>query len=408
MTKRKKFWSKTVIEHGLEFRIYERANSSNLWYQIRRGGRKERKSLKTADRDLAEQRVKEIANVLKDIEINGPPPDRPTLGQVFQVYREEKVPTLSESWGKAAETRIGLFEEAWGPGMDVLNLSQSHVDRYVVARRAGTLSPLGRGGRGDRKPRKVRDGTLDADFRWLSSVFNFARRHRVRGERLLHENPLHDVTWPKEKNPRRPVASHQRFVATMKHVDAVDPDGRLRCILALARFTGRRESAICELQSNDVLRDQEVIRAALAAAGMDERIAEHMPHGAIRWREATDKQGLLFIAPLGEDARAEVDRYLRTNPRVGSAPLFPAPEDPTKPLRRDVASSWLLKAEKAAELPKLKGGVFHPYRRLWATERKHLPDADVAAAGGWKDTRALQLSHQQADPATVLRVVEGG
>lgn len=77
-------------------------------------------------------------------------------------------------------------------------------------------------------------------------------------------------------------------------------------------------------------------------------------------------------------------------------------------IRRDTVSTWLLKAEKAAGLPKLVGGVFHPYRRLWATERKALPDADVAAAGGWKDTRALKLSYQQADPATLLRVVEGG
>ena len=43
-----------------------------------------------------------------------------------------------------------------------------------------------------------------------------------------------------------------------------------------------------------------------------------------------------------------------------------------------------------------------------ATERKSLPDADVAAAGGWRDTRALRLSYQQWDPVTVLRVVEAG
>lgn len=57
-------------------------------------------------------------------------------------------------------------------------------------------------------------------------------------------------------------------------------------------------------------------------------------------------------------------------------------------------------------MPKLAGGVFHAYRRLRSSERKHLPDVDVAAAGGWRDTQALRLSCQQADPATVLRVVE--
>lgn len=39
---------------------------------------------------------------------------------------------------------------------------------------------------------------------------------------------------------------------------------------------------------------------------------------------------------------------------------------------------------------------------------KHLPAEDVAHAGGWKDTRALEFSYQHADPATVLKVVEGG
>ena len=36
-----------------------------------------------------------------------------------------------------------------------------------------------------------------------------------------------------------------------------------------------------------------------------------------------------------------------------------------------------------------------------------MPDADVAAAGGWKDTRALKASYQHSDAGTMLRVVEG-
>lgn len=40
-----------------------------------------------------------------------------------------------------------------------------------------------------------------------------------------------------------------------------------------------------------------------------------------------------------------------------------------------------------------------------ATERKHLPDADVTAAGGWRSLDALKRSYQHADPDTMLRVV---
>ena len=103
------------------------------------------------------------------------------------------------------------------------------------------------------------------------------------------------------------------------------------------------------------------------------------------------------------------------NPRMGDVPLFPAPgpirkeaplQGSEKPISRHLAAKWLLRAEALAKLPKLDRGTFHPYRRLWASEQKGLPDVDVAHAAGWKDTRAMKVSYQQADPATVLRVVE--
>ena len=252
----------------------------------------------------------------------------------------------------------------------------------------------------------MRDGTIDGDFRWLRSVFHFGRRHRVNGRPVLPVNPLEDLEWPKEKNPQKPVASHKRYTETQEHTDAVDPDGRLRCILALARFTGRRESAICRLRANDVLRDDAAVARELAEAGMDERMAGHMPHGAIRWSDKTDKQGFLFIAPLSASARAEIDRYLGKNPRVGDVPLFPANLDATKAIGRSVTARWLIRAEEMAEQPKFKRGVFHPYRRLWASERKALPAKDVAHAGGWKNVETMLDSYVQSDAATVLRVVE--
>lgn len=69
---------------------------------------------------------------------------------------------------------------------------------------------------------------------------------------------------------------------------------------------------------------------------------------------------------------------------------------------------WLLEAEKLAKLPKQRGASFHAYRRAWATARKHLPLADVAAAGGWKGTEALQRCYLHADEQTMLTVVLSG
>ncbi|WP_405284334.1 hypothetical protein V3331_01880 [Gaopeijia maritima] len=393
-------WRTTIEVAGQAVTAYEREGSAALWYSATVDGKRVGRSLKTTDRDTATRRAQVIARRLAEVELTGLDARRLTLGTVFRAYFRIKGPDLSPRWRQLAEARRAFYLEAWGEDQVVVDISQTHVDTYSKARRTGRIHSGVPG-----KPQKVRDGTIAGDFRWLSSVFNWARRHKEGGRRLLPENPLHDTSWPKEANPRRPVASHQRFVATMAHVDAVDDRGRLRGILALARFTGRREGAICALRASDVLRADQV-RAALAGSGMDERLADHMPHGAVRWSDQSDKMGLLFISPLSEPAREELDRYLRAEPWVGDVPLFPSDEGPGAPMRTDVAARWLLKAEQAAGLPKLKGGLWHPYRRLWASERKHLPDVDIAAAGGWKGTRALQLSYQTADPATVLRVVE--
>ena len=71
---------------------------------------------------------------------------------------------------------------------------------------------------------------------------------------------------------------------------------------------------------------------------------------------------------------------------------------------RHLFDKWLSVAEKKAKLPKLDGGLWHPYRRKWAIERKDLSAADVAAAGGWKDLTTLLEVYQQPDARSVLVV----
>ena len=69
---------------------------------------------------------------------------------------------------------------------------------------------------------------------------------------------------------------------------------------------------------------------------------------------------------------------------------------------------WLIKAEEAAQVPKQAGGLFHPYRRAWATARKGMSIKDVAAAGGWRSEAVLLRHYQQPDDETMLAVVLGG
>jgi hypothetical protein len=72
---------------------------------------------------------------------------------------------------------------------------------------------------------------------------------------------------------------------------------------------------------------------------------------------------------------------------------------------RHLFDHWLCVAEREAELPKLKGGLWHPYRRKFATERKRHSLKDVAEAGGWRDIETLLQCYQQPDQEALLAVM---
>lgn len=52
-------------------------------------------------------------------------------------------------------------------------------------------------------------------------------------------------------------------------------------------------------------------------------------------------------------------------------------------------------SEEKAKLPKLAGGRWHPYRRLFATELAHVPAKTAAMLGGWKNPATMQRLYQQ-------------
>ena len=266
------------------------------------------------------------------------------------------------------------------------------------ARLSGTIDARGEHVTGDPNPRRpVGPRTVEADLKWLKWVLNWATKWRTENGYLLAENPVRGFEIPVEKNPRRPVASQGRYEA----IRAVSDDVLVRVsrggevetvrsalseLLDLANGTGRRLSAICALRYEDLRLD----------AG---------PHGAIRWPATTDKQGKASLVPISPLVRAAIDRVLAERPGTGAAYLFPSPADRAKPVSRHLADKWLRRAERLAGLEPQPGSLWHAYRRKWATERKHLPPTDVAAAGGWAGPETMQRAYQHADLATMLTVV---
>jgi integrase len=157
---------------------------------------------------------------------------------------------------------------------------------------------------------------------------------------------------------------------------------KIELAFVLAEATGRRLNSIRLLRWEDV----------------------DLKKSEIRWRADSDKKGREWVIPVPESLRDEL-RQFRVHLGAIAGWVFPSESDGEKPMDRYQFDKWLRIAEDHAELKKLEGGLWHPYRRKWATERKDLPIKDVMAAGGWLDVDTLLKSYQQADRATLLRVM---
>ena len=398
----KKYWSKIVEEAGVQVRIYERANSTSLWYSVVRNGKKLRKTLKTSDRKLVEERAKAIARSLAELELTGGAIERITLRHLTQLYLYHRGPLLSARRKRFMEVMLALFRTHLGDAFTATDFSQHHVDTFTKARQNETLKPEGA------PPGSPGPETIRNDLEGLSIVCNWACGFRAGGRPLLGFNPVRGLKLPREENPARPLATEERYRSLLAVSDEADPMGRLRCLLVLAWETGRRISSLIHLRASDVLFTRDQVRRALAEEGQDEAWADHWPQ-AIRWRAANDKKGYLSFSPVTNTTLDALEVYLKRRAVVGEAWLFPRDENrPDEPMTRRLADVRLNKAEKLAALLHQKRGGWHTFRRAWATRRKHLPVQDVMAAGGWRDINALQKAYQAADPETVRRVMELG
>ena len=147
----------------------------------------------------------------------------------------------------------------------------------------------------------------------------------------------------------------------------------------LAKATGRRLGSIRQLRWEDV-----------------DWLA-----GTIRWRAEADKKRRKAIVPVPVRLLDELRTFQKELSAFGGL-VFCAEHDATKAMDRHLFDTWLAHAEKKAGLKKRDGGLRHPYRRKWATERKHLSVTDVAEAGGWKDTVTLLTCCARPDNETLL------
>jgi integrase len=404
MPKKPKCWCFSTGYKGSTVTVYERKPGGLLYARAfdntladGRGGYR-RVSLGHRDRERAKTYAMQQTAKLREghsemLE------SKVALGRVIGVYLANRTPRKTPAEQDADRRKGAMWSRVLGSQKDPHRITMGEWERFIVARGCGAIDAHGEAVVSEAQ-RAVRPRTVQQDCQWLRLLLNWAIKWRGEdGRYLLRENAVRGFDLPGEENPRRPVASTDRYEAIRAVSDKVLTEVRwagskrersyLSELLDLAQGTGRRISAICALRFEDLRLDVK-------------------PYGAIRWPAATDKQGRETTAPISPLVRSAIDRVLRERPGIGARYLFPSPANPDEPVAYERVRRWLLEAERIAGLPKQQGSLWHAYRRGWATARKQHSLTDTAAAGGWASTETLSRCYQQPDDQAMLAVVLGG
>jgi integrase len=373
--KHRKCWTKSVGERGHRVRLYEDRRGGPIMRSVFINGKEVRKSLRHRDKEKAVGQAYDLLTALRANE-NALDEQSLTLGLLADLYLESPAHLSKNARTQRDEGHtLRRVVEWFGKTRRIETLSDSDVKRYTMARRQGGATSPGAG-------RPVGDRTIGADLEMLLRALRWAVRERqTNGERLLKDNPLIGVRLPSEKNPKRPVMPHDEYLKLLEVAERVHP--LLKLALIVAEGTGRRLSAWRNLFWDDVDFDA----------------------GTIQWRAEHDKKGYEQVVPMSDAVKRALSAAQRAQQTIGSTAVFPAPRDPTQSCGRHLLDGWLRKAYQLADLRRRPGGMWHPLRRKWATERKGYPIKDVAFAGGWRTERTVLSSYQQADAETVRQVV---
>ena len=402
---RRKGWSYTAGHYPHSVRVFERGGPGGVIYasaydgSLREGrGGEHRMSLGHRDRDRAITYADEQALKLRK-GLEGIGSAKPTVRRVLSLYLRHRTPDKGTASQREDTRQIEMWRRFLGDDTYLSRLSRREWDAFRRMRQSGELDARGRlVAPGKRSP--VGDRVVQKNLVFLRAVCRWASEFREGEAFLLESDPTRGLEIPFEKNPNRPVATHDRVDAIRsvyrKPTMRVQRAGKretvesyLPEIFEIVVGTGRRIRAIRELRWED----------------LDLEVTANAPHGAIVWPADTDKMGKRWRCPVSERVRDAIEAALRKRQAVGSGYLFPAPEGPSQPVPYEQATAWLKQAERLAALEPLHGSVWHAYRRLWASSRKGLPDVDVARAGGWSSLEALKMAYQQPDDATILLVV---
>ena len=372
----RKRWSRTVgTRRGNRIRIYQRAASGNLQMAVWDPEKKQYRqvSLGHTDRERATREAAEMVR-LRDA---GEWIDSRSLtfGILSARYLAENTHARdgslkTEHYRRGCERYIKYLIAWFGADTPVIELTPERMTGYATARRSGQING-----------RPVGATAVHQDIKLLKSMMKWATGVYNNGRPLLDRNPLTGFAVPKTRNPIRPMIEAETVEKLMAVADRVTP--LLPLLITLMDSTGRRLSSVLGLRWDDF--------------DFEKR--------TITWRAELDKKRRTWLVPMPEEAEQALLKFRAEHPAIGSALVFPMKNDPQRPVSRQLAADWLKRAYRYAGIVRPKGGLWHPFRRKWATERKDYPLRDLAAAGGWEDLPTA-LMYQQPDEDTLRHVID--
>jgi integrase len=375
----RKCWSKTVgAERGTKVRVYEREPGGLLQIAVwvEGGTNCNRRSLGHRDRVKAEQQARAIARLRGEPTAAVVERKPATLGELFDEYLAHSTHTRqgclkTERHRRDMAWRAVVLLRWFGHDCIVDELTRNRIAAFIRARREGQIGE-----------RTVRTRSVQVDLTFLKSALLWACGSPDDTVPLVRKNVLAGFAIPDEADPRRPLMRASTADTLLTIAPAVHP--LLPLLICVIGSTGRRLGSVLGLAWNDI----------------------DFAQGTIQWRAELDKTRRTWLSPLPAVAAAA----LRTRrDALGSqlgAHVFPAPKNPAVPASRFLAAGWLRRAYRLAGITKERGGLWHPFRRKWATERKRYSVVDVAAAGGWRDINTLLTCYQHPDSETMRAVVE--
>lgn len=299
-------------------------------------------------------------------------------------YYEDHYKPLQTSHQQEYDTHCLTIWRAVLPAHQAIDQLEEHVLRaFIKSRREGTLVVEGK------KLRANVERAVAMELEWLRRVVNLA----IRNHKKIKSNPIGLIDIPENPRPKRPSATWDRFEVIRPHCEGVGGQDIFGGFMDLVVGLGWRVTAIACLHVQDI----------------DRRPQDGAPNGTILKRAEFDKMGIEDTVPIPDWLAPRIDELLqrRAALKVDSPWLFPRPKDPTRSWDKDYAKERQEVAERKAKLAPIDGGNFHPWRRMWANLRKHLPIVDVAYAGCW-DVQTLIAHYQQADDKTVFDVMNAG